>query len=168
MTPDVPTNDVDGRDGGKRTSEPRRSGKTRAPTARLTQPLSSSGKHPLPSPWPQQTVSEPFAEAEDITSTPVITRAQWLPEPDYWLADHQRIPRPRTRPIARPRRFRRVSYARSALLAITILAGVVVVGYGMYTAGSISYQFFNAPTPVPTAHPATTTPTLPATPLETP
>lgn len=111
-----------------------------------------------------------FPEAQDVTASPTVASTNWLPEPDYWLADHQRIPRPPTRPIARPKRFRRMSRMQSALLAVIILIVVIVIGAGMVEAGRISHDFFNntpffnAPHTVPTARPTTpaSTPTTTA------
>lgn len=141
-----------------------------APARRTQPPSGSSGKHPLPNPWPQQAEPQLFPDAVDVTASPTVASANWLAEPDYWLADHQSIPRPPTRPIARPRRFRRMSRLQSSLLAVIILIAVIVIGAGMYEAGRLSGDFFNnffsaphvAPTTVPT-HAVDATPTLPAT-----
>jgi hypothetical protein len=134
-----------------------------APARRTQPPSGSSGKHPLPNPWPGQAEPQPFPDAEDVMISPTVSSKNWLPEPDYWLADHQRIPRPPTRPIARPKRFRRLSRLQSALLAVIILIAVIVIGAGMYEAGRLSGDFFNnffsAPHAAPTAHPTTPAPT---------
>lgn len=168
MTPETPAHDMDSPDAGLAapTAPPP------APPARRTQPPSgSSGKHPLPSPWPQPGESPLFPEAEDVTVTPTVSTKNWLPEPEYWLADHQRIPRPPTRPIARPQRFHRMSRLQSALLALIILIAFGAIGAGMVEAGRISHDFFNGnffnaphtvPTAQPTTHPAGITPTAPA------
>ena len=138
-----------------------------ARTRRTQPPSGSSGKHLLPNPWPQPGAPQLFPEAADVTATPTIASANWLPEPDYWLADHQSIPRPPTRPIPRPRRFRRMSRPQSALVAVIILMGVTVIGAGMVEAGRISGDFFNgnffnAPRTAPTTQPTTSaaTPTV--------
>lgn len=204
MTPELPANEMNSVDGvdGMDDADSNSARKTSAPAAmrapKRTQPLSSSGKHPLPGPWPQQVAPQPFPEAEDLTAapsvtseqwlakaedqtavpavtkerrpaeaidlptTPIVTSERWLAEPKYWLADHQRVPRPPTRPIARPQRFRRISRTRSALLATGILILAVAIGAGMVLAGQASYEFFNRSAPVPTVHPASATPTLPA------
>ena len=138
-----------------------------ARTRRTQPPSGSSGKHLLPNPWPQPGAPQLFPEAADVTATPTIASANWLPEPDYCLADHQSIPRPPTRPIPRPRRFRRMSRPQSALVAVIILMGVTVIGAGMVEAGRISGDFFNgnffnAPRTAPTTQPTTSaaTPTV--------
>lgn len=173
-------------------------------TGGRTHPMRSSGKYPLPGPWPEPPIlepeeSQPFILANDepvvpvvtrevarevtrefaprvtprvtrkITrdlalepAAPVVTRDSWLEKPEYWLADHQLLPRPRTRPVPRPKRFRRVSYARSAMLLVVILTGIFLVSAGMVFAGRLSYDFFNSPLSLPSAHPATST-TIPAT-----
>ena len=138
-----------------------------ARTRRTQPPSGSSGKHLLPNPWPQPGAPQLFPEAADVTATPTIASANWLPEPDYCLADHQSIPRPPTRPIPRPRRFRRMSRPQSALVAVIILMGVTVIGACMVEAGRISGDFFNgnffnAPRTAPTTQPTTSaaTPTV--------
>lgn len=147
----------------------------RAPARRTQPPSGSSGKHLLPNPWPQPGAPQLFPEAEDVTATPTIASANWLPEPGYWLADHQSIPRPPTRPIPRPRRFRRMSRLQSALVAVIILIVAMVIGVGMVEAGRISGDFFNgnffnAPHSAPTTQPTTpaATPTAPTTPTTQP
>ena len=179
MTPELPTNEIE-------RTDPARAGDlgsirdTGTPPAlprdRRTAPLRSSGKHPLPSTWPQRAPSQPLAQplvaGQAPTSTsmtvydaplvPSVTPEHWLPEPDYWLADHQRIPRPPTRPITRPTRFRRVSRARSSAIVLFILLALLVLGVGMVEAGHLSYQLFNSPITLPSLLPTHATPTPPA------
>jgi hypothetical protein len=93
---------------------------------------------------------------------PVVTRDNWLQKPEYWLADYQLLPRPRTRRVPRPKRFRPVSYTRSTMLLFVILIGIFLVSAGVVFAGQLSYDFFNSPLSLPSAHPATAT-TIPAT-----
>lgn len=187
MTSEIPAHELDNT-GVAPASVPLEAPLAPIEPARRTQPPSgSSGKHPLPNPWPQQAASsssgkhplpnprlrhvrpQPSPDAEAVTASPTVASDNWLPEPDYWLADHQRIPRPPTRPIARPKRFRRMSRLQSALLAVIILIAVIVIGAGMYEAGRLSGDFFNnffsAPHAAPTAHPTTpaATPTISAT-----
>lgn len=168
MTSEIPAHDMDSVGAAPAATPPET---PIAPTdlSRRTQPPSgSSGKHPLPNPWPQQAEPHPFPDAEDVTTSPTVASKNWLAEPGYWLADHQSIPRPPTRPIARPRRFRRMSRLQSSLLAVIILIVVIVIGAGMYEAGRLSGDFFNnffsAPHAAPTAHPTipASTPTISA------
>lgn len=158
MTPELPAKGSDGIEqvGGFGSNSARTTGKPGVPTAR---PGSSDSGHPLPTPWPQSATSQPFPDAEDVIASPSVRSERWLAEPDYWMADHQRIPRPPTRPIARPQRFRRMSRMQSALLAMAILIGVMGIGAGMVMAGRFSEQFFNRP--APTAQPAHATQTIP-------
>ncbi|HEU4784696.1 MAG TPA: hypothetical protein VFS83_15240 [Ktedonobacterales bacterium] len=101
----------------------------------------------------------------EIGSRPsAVKRSDWLEAPDYWLADHQSVPRPPTRPIPRPKRFVRMSRRRSATLLFVAVVGITVVGAGMVFAGHLTYDYFNTPLALPTAHPATATATdIPAT-----
>jgi hypothetical protein len=177
MTPELPAHDIERTDPA-RAGDPGSSRKTGAPPPltrdRRTAPLQSSGKHPLPSPWPQRSPSQPLAQlleegpaptsltVYDAPLVPSVTPEHWLPEPDYWLADHQRIPRPPTRPITRPTRFRRVSRARSSAIVLFILLALLVLGAGMIEAGHLSYQLFNSPITLPSLLPTHATPTLPA------
>ena len=101
----------------------------------------------------------------EIGSRPsAVKRSDWLEAPDYWLADHQSVPRPPTRPIPRPKRFVRMSRARSATLFLVAVMGIAVVVAGMVFAGHLTYEYFNTPLALPTTHPATATATdIPAT-----
>ena len=167
MTPERPESAANDKDSAG--TAPAATPPTSPPATRVRRtqaPGGGSGKHPLPSPWPRQTEPQPFPDAEDVTASPTVSSRSWLPEPEYWLADHQSIPRPPTRPIARPKRCRRMSRLQSALFAFVILIIVVALGAGMIEAGRLSYDFFNAPRPAPTTSPtapAHATPTLPAT-----
>lgn len=170
MTPETPAPDMDRAGKASAASTP-----PAARTRRTQPPSGSSGKHLLPNPWPQPGAPQLFPEAEDVTATPTIASANWLPEPGYWLADHQSIPRPPTRPIPRPRRFRRMSRLQSALVAVIILIVAMVIGVGMVEAGRISGDFFNGnffntPHSAPTTQPTTpaATPTTPTTPTTQP
>ena len=103
-------------------------------------------------------------EIEIGSRRPAVKRSDWLEAPDYWLADHQSVPRPPTRPIPRPKRFVRMSRARSTTLFLVAVAGIAVVVAGMVFAGHLTYDYFNTPLALPTTHPATATATeVPAT-----
>ncbi len=158
-----------------------------------TLPPGSSDKYPLPGRWPQpeawlefddapepeakpQRPVEPPRPVEPAIDPPVmieieigsrpsaVKRSDWLEAPDYWLADHQSVPRPPTRPIPRPKRFVRMSRRRSATLLFVAVVGIAVVGAGMVFAGHLTYEYFNTPLALPTTHPATATATeIPAT-----
>ncbi len=148
-----------------------------------TLPPGSSDKYPLPGRWPQpeawpesDVAPKPEAEPQPPVEQPVmieieigsrhsaVKRSNWLQAPDYWLADHQSVPRPRTRSLPRPKRFVRVSRARSSMLLFVAVVGIAIVGAGMVYAGHLTYDYFNTPLALPTTHPATATATdLPAT-----
>jgi hypothetical protein len=109
---------------------------------------------PFLTPWP-----EPQAdEAQDLTlpeslppdpgAPPTVTPAEWLHEPPYWLADYQRVPRPKTRPISRPVRFRKVSYWKSMVLlcSLVLTMGVAIVGIVLaYQASTAILPQFTTP-----------------------
>jgi len=120
---------------------------------------------PQPKAVAEPPVEQPvMIEIEIGSRFPAVKRSNWLEAPDYWLADHQSVPRPPTRPIPRPRRFVRMSRARSTMLLLVAVVGIVVVGAGMAFAGHLTYEYFNTPLALPTAHPATATATdIPAT-----
>jgi hypothetical protein len=103
-------------------------------------------------------------EIEIGSRVPAVKRSNWLEAPDYWLADHQSVPRPPTRSIPRPKRFVRMSRARSTMLFLVAVMGIAVVVAGMVFAGHLTYDYFNTPLALPTPHPATATATeVPAT-----
>lgn len=143
MTPDLPASNLDGID------ELSASGRRTLPPG-----SGSSGRHPLPAPWPQPEASQPFPGVQDVLAAPSVMPENWLPEPTYWLADHQAIPRPPTAPVPRPQRFRPISRGRSTLLLLVILLGIVLLFAGMLLAGRISYDLFNSPSPIHYGHPA--------------
>ncbi len=151
-----------------------------------TLPPGSSDKYPLPGRWPEP--EEAWLESEDAAEpepaakpqapverpvmieieiesrVPVVKRANWLKASDYWLADHQSVPRPRVRSLPRPQRFVRMSRARSAMLLLVAMGGIGLVVVGMAFAGHLTYEYFNTPVALPTVHPATATATdVPAT-----
>ncbi|HEX6542300.1 MAG TPA: hypothetical protein VF040_11140 [Ktedonobacterales bacterium] len=98
-----------------------------------------------------------------------VTQELWLPKQDYWLANHQVIPRPSMRKVPRPQRFRPVSRRRSMLLLVIIVLGTGLIGAGVVFAATLSYQYFNvsgsnAPGSAPKGQPVTATSTIvPAT-----
>ncbi len=184
MTQESPTSNRE----GAVTSSPRATGApARSVTGKRTLPPGSSDKYPLPGRWPQP---EAWPEADDAlepdaepqlpprppaeppvmieieigTRVPAVKRSDWLQAPDYWLADHQSVPRPPTRSIPRPKRFVRMSRARSTTLFLVAVLGIAVVSAGMVFAGHLTYEYFNTPLALPTTHPATATATeIPAT-----
>jgi hypothetical protein len=108
---------------------------------------------PQPKAVAEPPVEQPvMIEIEIGSRFPAVKRSNWLEAPDYWLADHQSVPRPPTRPIPRPRRFVRMSRARSTMLLLVAVVGIVVVGAGMAFAGHLTYEYFNTPLALPTAH----------------
>lgn len=108
-----------------------------------TQPPSDMS---LPTPWPE-TVDEsaeslilPESLPSDPGAPPVVAPDQWLEEPRYWLADYQRVPRPKTVPLSRPIRFRKVSPVQSALKMVMVVALVVVLTVGLALAIDVGIQ----------------------------
>jgi hypothetical protein len=120
---------------------------------------------PHPKAEPEPSIEQPvMIEIEIGSRSPAVKRSNWLDAPDYWLADHQSVPRPPTRSIPRPRRFVRMSRARSSMLLFVAVVGIAIVGAGMVYAGHLTYDYFNTPLALPTTHPATATATdIPAT-----
>ncbi len=120
---------------------------------------------PHPKAAPEPSIEQPvMIEIEIGSRFPAVKRSNWLEAPDYWLADHQSVPRPPTRPIPRPRRFVRMSRTRSSMLLFVAVVGIAIVGAGMVYAGHLTYDYFNTPLALPTTHPATATATdIPAT-----
>lgn len=133
-------------------------------------------RQPVERPAEPQRSAAPRRPAEPAIEPPVmieieigsraraVKRSNWLEAPDYWLADHQSVPRPPTRSIPRPKRFVRMSRARSASLFLVAMVGIAVVVAGMVFAGHLTYEYFNTPLALPTTYPATATATdIPAT-----
>jgi hypothetical protein len=128
---------------------------------------------PLPTPWPEQAAESPNGLVlpeellPDPGSPPVVGPDQWLDEPRYWLADYQRVPRPKTRPLSRPVRFRKVSPLKSAIKLLLALALIVVLTIGLalavnagVQAGTTLFQQLTTPS-MPLVTPTTTpAPTL--------
>ena len=128
---------------------------------------------PLPAPWPEQ----PAESAESLVVTeallpdpgapPVVAPDQWLDEPRYWLADYQRVARPKSQTLSRPVRFRKVSPLMSAIKLIMVVALTVVLTVGLALALNAGIQtgtalFHQLTTPAkplvtPTVSPAPTT-----------
>jgi hypothetical protein len=123
-------------------------------------------KRPVAPSRPVEPAIEPpvMIEIEIGPRPSAVKRSNWLEAPDYWLADHQSVPRPPTRSIPRPKRFVRMSRARSASLFLVAMVGIAVIVAGMVFAGHLTYDYFNTPLALPTTHPATATATdIPAT-----
>lgn len=125
---------------------------------------------PLPTSWPEQAAESaeslvlPESLVPDPGAPPVVAPDQWLEEPRYWLADYQRVPRPKTRPLSRPVRFRKVSPLKSAIRLLLVLALAVVLTIGLALAVNIGVQAgteflqqFTTP-PKPLVTPTTTPP----------
>ena len=131
---------------------------------------------PLPTPWPDQAVDSaeslglPESLPPDPGVPPVVAPEQWLDEPRYWLADYQHVPRPKTRPLTRPIRFRKASPVKSAItlffaivLVVVLTIGLVLVLDAGVQAGSKFIQQFTTPatplvTPQTTPVPSVTAP----------
>ena len=193
MTQESPTSDREGALDSENSGIRATGAPARIVAGKRTLPPGSSDKYPLPGRWPQpeawlefddapepeakpQRPVEPPRPVEPAIDPPVmieieigsrpsaVKRSDWLEAPDYWLADHQSVPRPPTRPIPRPKRFVRMSRRRSATLLFVAVVGIAVVGAGMVFAGHLTYEYFNTPLALPTTHPATATATdIPAT-----
>jgi hypothetical protein len=132
---------------------------------------------PLPTPWPEQVDESaqglilPESLPPESDEPPAVAPDQWLEEPRYWLADYQRVPRPKTVPLTRPIRFRKVSPVQSAFKMVFVVALVVVLTIGLalavnagIQAGTQFVQQFTTPAKplvTPTTAPALT-PTTPA------
>jgi hypothetical protein len=129
----------------------------------------------LPTPWPAQSTENadslvlPESMPPDPGAPPAVAPDQWLEQPRYWLADYQHVPRPKTRPLSRPIRFRKVSPIKSAIRLVFVVALVIVLTIGLalavdagIQAGTTFVQQFTTPpkplvtpttAPVPTAVP---------------
>lgn len=187
MTQESPTSNREGAIASGASSARATGAPARIVAGKRTLPPGSSDKYPLPGRWPQpealpeaddalELEAEPLApprppaeppvmiEIEIGPRVPAVKRSDWLQAPDYWLADHQSVPRPPTRSIPRPKRFVRMSRARSTTLFLVAMVGIAIVGAGMVFAGHLTYEYFNTPLALPTTHPATATATdIPAT-----
>ena len=113
---------------------------------------------PLPTPWSEQAVDSaesldlPESLPPDPGAPPIVAPEQWLDEPRYWLADYQHVPRPKTRPLTRPTRFRKASPVKSAITLLFAIVLVVVLTIGLalvlnagVQAGSKFIQQFTTP-----------------------
>jgi hypothetical protein len=191
MTQESPTSNREDASESENSSVRATGAPARIVAGKRTLPPGSSDKYPLPGRWPQpeawlepgdvpeaepepqrpverpvEPAIEPpvMIEIEIGSRVPAVKRSNWLEAPDYWLADHQTVPRPPTRSIPRPKRFVRMSRARSTMLFLVAMMGIAVVVAGMVFAGHLTYEYFNTPLALPTTHPATATATdIPAT-----
>lgn len=86
----------------------------------------------------------------ELHGEPLVAQEQWLPQPEYWLSDHQRIPRPKTQPIPRPVRFNRAPRWKSAVLMLVVVVAVgaaIAGGIQLSRAGSNLLNELTAPAP---------------------
>lgn len=123
---------------------------------------------PLPAPWPEQPEESaeglvlPESLPPDPGSPPAVAPDQWLEEPRYWLADYQRVPRPKTVPLSRPIRFRKVNPLKSVVTILLAIALIIALTIGLalalqagVLAGTKFIQQFATPA-TPLVTPATT------------
>lgn len=149
----------------------------------------SPARAPLPGAWPasaaEPSVSAPAGEIpiiprselqrdrDDNATRPLVGPDRWVSEQEFWetntfiaLSGRHAIPRPRTKPLQPPQRFRPMPRWRSYLLLLVVclmiggsLAGVVAIG-------RLSAQAFGPHHPIATPAPAHTA--TPAHPTATP
>jgi hypothetical protein len=110
---------------------------------------------------------------------PTVESAAWLKQDDYWkrttyiaVTGRQTAAAPHTRPLPRPRRFRRPSHIRSMLVLALMLALIVLIPVGVVVAQREASARIKLPTSIPAipgfsqptvapTHAPTTTPVKP-------
>jgi hypothetical protein len=109
----------------------------------------------------------------DMGDRPTVAHQSWLKEDDYWqrttytaiTGRHTRVARP-TRPLPRPRRFRRPSPVRSAVVLALTVALIVLIPLGVVVAQREAQAHIQLPSSLPTI-PGLTQPTPTHTPRPT-
>ncbi len=108
-----------------------------SPAAPVTVKTAYTTDMPLPTPWPETAAESgeglilPESLPPDPGSPPVVAPDEWLEEPRYWLADYQRVPRPKTVPLSRPIRFRKVNPLKSVLTILFAIALIIALTIGL-------------------------------------
>lgn len=108
---------------------------------------------------------------DEADAQPSIERDHWVQEPDFWeketmiaMTGRYPVPRPKTRPLPPPQRFRPVARWKSMLLLSTLVVVTVLTCVGVLELGRLSAQVFGTqatPVVTHTAQP-TVSPTKPA------
>lgn len=136
-------------------------------TTAVTQPDSETGASPtspddelvLPSAVNEEQPGDAASERLDPSlddERPTVEHRSWLKQDDYWqrttytaiTGRHTRAARP-TRPLPRPRRFRRPSPVRSAIVLALTLALIVLIPLGVVVAQREAQAHIQLPSSIP-------------------
>ncbi|HEX8036946.1 MAG TPA: hypothetical protein VF510_24020 [Ktedonobacterales bacterium] len=127
---------------------------------------------PLPPAWPIQEMetSLPSSAPDASGAHPSVEPGRWVQEPDFWeketmiaMTGRYPVPRPKTRPLPPPQRFRPVARWKSMLLLGTLVTVTILACVGTIALGKFSIDVFGSqatPTVTRTAQP-TVSPTKP-------
>ncbi|MGZ6390493.1 MAG: hypothetical protein ACXWQZ_14685 [Ktedonobacterales bacterium] len=128
---------------------------------------------PLPPAWPMREMGTtlPSSAPDESGTHPSVEPTRWVQEPDFWeketmiaMTGRYPVPRPKTRPLPPPQRFRPVARWKSMLLLGTLVAVTILACVGTIAMGKLSIDVFGSqatPTVTRTAQP-TVSPTKPA------
>lgn len=123
------------------------------------------------------THSAPRALPEE-EERPTVEHGAWLKQDDYWkrttyiaVTGRQTAAAPASRPLPRPKRFRKPAPVRSSLVLLLMLALIVLIPIGVFAAQRYAETHITLPSNIPgIAQPKTATPspTRPVKPTATP
>lgn len=133
---------------------------------------------PAPPAWPKSLEEDngaaPPATLRDTDASPVqpsVEPGRWVHEPDFWeketmiaMTGRYPVPRPKTRPLPPPQRFRPMARWKSVLALIALVVVAALACVGSIELGKLSIDVFGTqatPIVTQTAHP-TISPTKPA------
>lgn len=122
----------------------------------------------------QDSDAAPERLISDVGDHPTVAHQSWLKQDDYWqrttytaiTGRHTRSARP-TRPLPRPRRFRRPAPMRSAVVLALTLALIVLIPLGVVIAQREAQAHIQLPSQLPNV-PGLTEPTHTPRPTVTP
>lgn len=93
---------------------------------------------------------------DDDDDRPTVEHQAWIKQDDYWqrttyiaITGRQTASAPHTRPLPRPRRFRRPAPLRSAMILLLTLALIVLIPIGVVLAKQEAESHIKLPTSIP-------------------